>query len=68
MKISKDTFNAMVWGSLLIACTAAIFFPTSRIMGIIALAAWIIVIVFRPRPKARRTAKETMKKQMQFSV
>jgi len=59
MKISKETTNVMAWGSFLVACIAALFFPTSRIAGVIALITWIIVIVARnPLGRRRSSARK----------
>jgi hypothetical protein len=39
------TYAALGWDSLLTACTGAVFFPGSRIAGIIALITWGVVII-----------------------
>jgi len=54
MKIRRQTYNIMAWGSVLVACIAAIFFPSSRIAGIVALITWAIVIVVGSSRKRRR--------------
>jgi len=54
MKLRRETYNALAWGSVLIACVAAIFFPTSRVAGIIALLTWGTVIVLGGSRRRRR--------------
>jgi hypothetical protein len=53
MKMRAQTCEAIAWGSVLVACIGAIFFPASRIAGIIALITWGVVIIVRPRKKRR---------------
>ena len=53
MKMRAQTYEAIAWGSVLVAFIGAIFFPASRIAGIIALITWVVVIVVRPRKKRR---------------
>jgi hypothetical protein len=57
MKMRNETIEAASWASFLVACIVAIFFPESRIAGIIALTTWAAVIIMRSsrrrRPKHR---------------
>jgi len=41
----SEAFNAIAWGSFLVACIAAVF--ASRVLGIVAIFTWIAVIVIR---------------------
>jgi Flp pilus assembly protein TadB len=54
----KQYFNAIAWGAVLIAAIAAVF--ASRTVGIVALAAWVGVIILRHplRSKSRRQKRE----------
>jgi hypothetical protein len=54
MKMRAQTYEAIAWGSVLVACEGAIFFPTLRIAAIITLITWGVVIVVRPPQKAAR--------------
>jgi hypothetical protein len=62
MTMRKETYEAMGWGSLLVACIGAIFFPGSRIAGIITLITWGVVIVARARRPLRRKSNLQSKK------
>jgi hypothetical protein len=56
----KEAYDAMGWGSLLVACIGAIFLPGSRFAGIIALITWGVVIIKR-RPFRRKSTRRPRK-------
>jgi hypothetical protein len=56
--MQKKTYNAMAWGSVIVAGIAAIFFPGSRTAGIIALITWLAIIIYR-HPLHRRSKRKS---------
>jgi hypothetical protein len=58
--MQKETYNAMAWGSVMVAFIAAIFFPSSRTAGIIALITWLAVIIYR-HPLHGRSKRQSKK-------